>query len=142
MKCDAALHDVVARIHPQQDAARALGYLHAQDRFFQMDMIRRTLSGRLAETVGVRKLGPRGHAPLGPHSTTADADRLMRCMDLGRAADAYTWFQRAVAREPWDPTFQVNLGMSLASVGKMQEAAQAHRAMKASEHFGKILLAP
>src|ERR1044072_6671704 len=31
-----------------KDAARALGYLHAQDRFFQMDITRRVTEGRLA----------------------------------------------------------------------------------------------
>ncbi len=34
------------------DAARALGYLHAQDRFFQMDLQRRSASGELAALLG------------------------------------------------------------------------------------------
>lgn len=34
------------------DAVRVLGYLHAQDRFFQMDLMRRLASGELAELVG------------------------------------------------------------------------------------------
>jgi penicillin G amidase len=34
------------------DAARALGFLHAQDRFFQMDLLRRQSAGELAELVG------------------------------------------------------------------------------------------
>lgn len=34
------------------DAARALGFLHAQDRFFQMDLLRRQAAGELAEIVG------------------------------------------------------------------------------------------
>lgn len=34
------------------DVARALGYLHAQDRFFQMDLLRRRAAGELAELVG------------------------------------------------------------------------------------------
>ena len=34
------------------DAARALGFLHAQDRFFQMDLMRRTGAGELAELFG------------------------------------------------------------------------------------------
>ncbi|MFG0292830.1 MAG: penicillin acylase family protein [Phycisphaerales bacterium JB050] len=37
---------------PYTDAARALGYLHAQERYFQMDMIRRQAAGRLSEIVG------------------------------------------------------------------------------------------
>ncbi|MDE2196113.1 MAG: penicillin acylase family protein [Gammaproteobacteria bacterium] len=34
------------------DAVRALGFLHAQDRFFQMDLLRRLAAGELAELVG------------------------------------------------------------------------------------------
>jgi penicillin amidase len=34
------------------DAARALGFLHAQDRFFQMDLLRRRGAGELAELFG------------------------------------------------------------------------------------------
>lgn len=35
-----------------EDAAWLMGYAHAQDRFFQMDLLRRTASGTLAELVG------------------------------------------------------------------------------------------
>jgi penicillin amidase len=34
------------------DVARACGFLHAQDRFFQMDLLRRSAAGELAELVG------------------------------------------------------------------------------------------
>ena len=34
------------------DAMRALGFLHAQDRFFQMDLMRRLAAGELSELVG------------------------------------------------------------------------------------------
>jgi penicillin amidase len=34
------------------DVARALGFLHAQDRFFQMDLSRRQAAGELAELIG------------------------------------------------------------------------------------------
>lgn len=34
------------------DAARALGFVHAQDRFFQMDLLRRSGAGELAEIFG------------------------------------------------------------------------------------------
>ncbi|MGH8292857.1 MAG: penicillin acylase family protein [Gammaproteobacteria bacterium] len=36
----------------QQDAARVLGFLHAQDRLFQMDLMRRLAAGELAALVG------------------------------------------------------------------------------------------
>jgi acyl-homoserine lactone acylase PvdQ len=39
------------------DAAYALGFAHAQDRFFQMDLLRRVPAGRLAELVGKSAVG-------------------------------------------------------------------------------------
>ena len=36
----------------REDVARATGYVHAQDRFFQMDLLRRTGAGELAELLG------------------------------------------------------------------------------------------
>ncbi|MDZ7649077.1 MAG: penicillin acylase family protein [Cytophagales bacterium] len=35
-----------------EDAYYALGYVHAQDRLFQMEMIRRPVGGRLSEILG------------------------------------------------------------------------------------------
>lgn len=43
------------------DVARALGWLHAQDRFFQMDVLRRAAAGELAALFGERAL-PRDRA--------------------------------------------------------------------------------
>jgi penicillin G amidase len=40
----------------REDVARALGFLHAQDRFFQMDLQRRQPAGELAALVGPRAL--------------------------------------------------------------------------------------
>jgi penicillin amidase len=40
----------------REDASRALGFLHAQDRFFQMDLQRRQPAGELAALVGSRAL--------------------------------------------------------------------------------------
>ncbi len=41
----------------RNDAARALGYIHASERLFQMEMQRRAGQGRLSELVGVDMLG-------------------------------------------------------------------------------------
>jgi penicillin amidase len=48
----------VPTIHGQsrEDVARATGFLHAQDRFFQMDLNRRRAAGELAALVGRRAL--------------------------------------------------------------------------------------
>src|SRR5262245_34395877 len=40
----------------REDVARALGFLHAQDRFFQMDLQRRQPAGELSALVGARAL--------------------------------------------------------------------------------------
>jgi penicillin amidase len=40
------------RATSRNDAARVLGFLHAQDRFFQMDLLRRQGAGELAEILG------------------------------------------------------------------------------------------
>jgi penicillin amidase len=40
----------------REDVARATGFLHAQDRFFQMDLARRRAAGELAALVGPRAL--------------------------------------------------------------------------------------
>jgi penicillin amidase len=42
----------VVRGGSRLDVARATGFLHAQDRFFQMDLLRRRAAGELAELVG------------------------------------------------------------------------------------------
>lgn len=39
-----------------EDAARALGWVHARDRLFQMEMIQRAVAGTLTELVGARAL--------------------------------------------------------------------------------------
>ena len=51
----------VPRIHAatEADAAAALGYLHARDRMFQMELMRRQASGRLAEIAGARAISVR-----------------------------------------------------------------------------------
>src|SRR5512134_1188611 len=53
------------------DATRALGYVHAQDRLWQMEMNRRTAAGRLAEVLGPPAL---------------EADRFLRTLGVRRAA--------------------------------------------------------
>src|SRR5687768_7536101 len=43
-----ALGIPTVRAGSRQDLARAMGFLHAQDRFFQMDLSRRRAAGELA----------------------------------------------------------------------------------------------
>ena len=51
-----ALGVPVVRGQSRADVARAMGFLHAQDRFFQMDLLRRRSAGELAELVGAPAL--------------------------------------------------------------------------------------
>jgi len=55
----------------EADAYFALGYVHAQDRLFQMELMRRRGQGRLAELIGSPGLGP---------------DRMMRTLGVYRRA--------------------------------------------------------
>lgn len=70
----------------QADLYRALGYVHAQDRLFQMEMLRRLSRGELAEILGPRLI---------------ETDRLFRSLRIREHAAAY------VARQdPDTPTWQ------------------------------------
>lgn len=51
-----ALGSVTVRAQDRFDLARALGYVHAQERFFEMDLMRRSAGGELAELFGVAAL--------------------------------------------------------------------------------------
>ncbi|WP_240757038.1 penicillin acylase family protein [Roseicella aquatilis] len=57
----------------EADAATALGWLHARDRLFQMEMMRRGAAGRLSEIAG---------------PPTLRADRFVRTLGLERRAEA------------------------------------------------------
>lgn len=58
----------------EHDAYRALGYLHAQDRLFQMDMLRRIGAGRLSELFG---------------QDSFETDRFFRSLGINRFARQY-----------------------------------------------------
>jgi penicillin G amidase len=55
----------------EEDLFRAMGYVHAQDRLFQMEMFRRVADGRLAEMMG---------------GELVDTDRFLRTLGMGRSA--------------------------------------------------------
>jgi penicillin amidase len=58
----------------EADMYRALGFVHAQDRLFQMEMLRRLARGELAEVLGARLV---------------DTDRLFRTLGIRAHADDY-----------------------------------------------------
>ena len=81
-----------------EDALSALGFMHAQERFFQMDLTRRSAAGELAALVGRRAL---------------PADRAQRPYELRRRAAA--WLARLPAEHRgWLEAYVrgVNAGLS------------------------------
>ena len=71
------------------DVARALGFVHAQDRFFQMDLLRRRSAGELAELFGSVAVEVDGATRL--HGFRAVAKRALANLDASERAivDAY-----------------------------------------------------
>src|SRR5215216_6093594 len=57
----------------EEDVFRTLGYLHAKERLFQMELIRRATSGRLSEILG---------------NKTLEVDKFFRTIGFNRRADA------------------------------------------------------
>lgn len=62
------------RAENDTDLYRALGYVHAQDRLFQMEVLRRLARGELAEVLGPKLL---------------DTDKLMRSLRIRERAETY-----------------------------------------------------
>jgi penicillin amidase len=68
------------------DLMRAMGYVHAQDRLFQMDIIRRTVRGELSEIFGDRPM--EGAVPYGA-KTMLEHDAGMRILGFGQGAEIF-----------------------------------------------------
>ena len=81
-----ALGVPVVRGGSRLDVARATGFLHAQERFFQMDLLRRSAAGELAALFGRpgARDGPRGARPPAPPRRPAGREGAAR----GRAGPA------------------------------------------------------
>lgn len=69
----------------EDDLYRALGYLHAQDRLFQMEMLRRLARGELAEVLGPKLV---------------DTDRLFRALGIRQRADELAAAGAAITAQP------------------------------------------
>ncbi|WP_416759491.1 penicillin acylase family protein [Roseateles sp. So40a] len=69
----------------EDDLYRALGYLHAQDRLFQMEMLRRLARGELAEVLGPKLV---------------DTDRLFRTLGIRQRADELAQASAAITAQP------------------------------------------
>ena len=101
------------------DAAGALGFLHARDRMFQMELMRRAASGRLSEIAGsaalpldrmARTLGERLHAERSYAALPADTKALLQSYTAGvnawialRGRLSGLEFVALGRPEPWTP---------------------------------------
>src|SRR5688500_13856580 len=74
----------------REDVARATGFLHAQERFFQMDLSRRRAAGELSALVGARALP--ADIPIRLHRFRAEAHRAAELMTTADRAllEGYT----------------------------------------------------
>jgi len=88
------------------DAARALGFVHAQDRFFQMDLLRHVGAGEVAELVGPPAL--KGDELRRLHRFRALAERALAGATPAERAllDAYTAGVNAGLRSLGDKPFE------------------------------------
>ena len=119
----------------RRDVAFATGFVHAQDRLFQMDILRRRSAGRLSELMGgftleadlaVRKYGLRERARQAFESSSPEVRSLLEAyaagVNAGRASLRQLPFEFLLLGgepEPWKPedSFLVLLTMYLQQAG-------------------------
>lgn len=88
------------------DAIRALGFVHAQDRYFQMDLLRRRAAGELSEIFGAAAVGLDRSARL--HGFRRTAEKVIAAMTADQRAqlDAYVAGVNAgltsLKKTPWE----------------------------------------
>lgn len=127
-------HEGVPHIFAESDldAVAALGFVHAQDRLWQMEMNRRIASGRLSELVGapgletdrfLRTIGIRRAAEA--IFANLDAETRVQLAAYARGVNAYLttrssplppefWLLRAPAPEPWTPIDSIGWSLMMA----------------------------
>ena len=94
------------RATTRDDAAFALGFVHAQERFFQMDLLRRAAAGELAELLGADLLS--ADRVLRPHRFRARAQTALATLSPRHRAllDAYVTGANtglgALSARPWE----------------------------------------
>ena len=105
------------------DAAFALGFLHAQDRFFQMDLMRRMSAGRLAELIGEPAL--QSDIGFRKHDFEATAANVLRAASQEHRAilDAYTQGVNTGLSELDTPPFEYLLLRTEPTPWKVEDCA-------------------
>lgn len=132
----------------REDVARALGFAHAQDRFFQMDLQRRQPAGELAELVGPRAIEVdqeirvhrfRNVAHRAFEMTDASYRRVLQAyaegVNAGLAALASPPFEYLVLRarpEPWLPEDSILTVLAMFNTlqGRQAMFEQSHGALR------------
>ncbi len=132
------------------DAARALGYLHASERLFQMEVNRLVGQGRAAETFGpdllkvdkfLRTLGFHREAEASVSALSPEAQKRLQAyadgvnafLDTHKDALPPEFFIVGDTPEPWKPADSVIWGKLMAlelSQNREQEALRAHITQK------------
>src|SRR5436190_9096810 len=132
----------------REDVARALGFLHAQDRFFQMDLQRRQPAGELSGLVGARALEVDqeirvhrfrdvAHRALGlaepsyRHVLEAYADGVNAGLN-GLAAPPFEYLVLRTKPEPWLPEDSILTLLAMFNTLQGRQAAfeQSHGALR------------
>lgn len=119
----------------EADAMRALGFVHAQERYFEMDLMRRTAAGELAELFGpaavevdqhnrVHRLRARVHAHL-PEALGTKADVLAAYRDGANAGLAglrtRPWAYLLLRQQPRAWSLDDSVLVGLAMYGDLQD---------------------
>jgi penicillin amidase len=89
----------------EEDVFTALGYVHAQERLFQMELIRRVSAGRLSEIFG---------------SATIDVDKFFRMLGLAQHAD---WSAREFSKQQ-NQAFYKNAVAYLSGINRFLETGK------------------
>lgn len=114
-----------------EDALFAQGFLHARDRLWQMDLVRRAVAGRLAEVMGedaldsdrfMRRLGLWRAAVESTAALTGDEQRMLEAYSAGVNAAIEGWSgalppEFLVLRyrpEPWEPAHSMAVAKMMA----------------------------
>ena len=101
-----ALGVATIRARNQIDAARAIGFVHAQERFFEMDLMRRLAAGELAELFGKAALdADKTHRPFRLRARALDSLAALSESDkalLTAYADGANAGLANLASRPWE----------------------------------------
>ncbi len=115
----------------ENDAAFAMGFLHAEDRLFQMDLMRRAVGGRLSEwfgtdalgtdkfmrTLGLYRAGARQFDALSPNIQTglkAYAEGVNAYLKARQGALPPEYYLLNASPEPWTPADTLSWGKIMA----------------------------